>query len=47
VANSRRLLVDGRYYRYDGLILPLSTDGAVIDALLVGIVPYGHPSPPS
>jgi hypothetical protein len=41
VANTRRLLVDGRYYRYDGLILPLSTDGSVIDALLVGIVPHG------
>ena len=41
VANSRRLLVDGRYYRYDGLILPLSSDGQMIDALLVGIVPHG------
>jgi hypothetical protein len=40
VANTRRLLVDGRSYRYDGLILPLSTDGTVIDALLVGIVPH-------
>jgi hypothetical protein len=45
VSNSRRLLVDGRYYRYDGLIVPLSTDGKTIDALLVGIVPYGDSSP--
>lgn len=45
VANSRRLVLDDRHYQYDGLILPLSTDGAAIDALLVGIVPHGHPSP--
>jgi hypothetical protein len=47
VANSRRLLVDRRYYRYDGLILPLSTDGKTIDALLVGIVQHGDSSPAS
>jgi hypothetical protein len=45
VANSRRLLVDRRYYRYDGLILPLATDGKTIDALLVGIVQHGDSSP--
>jgi hypothetical protein len=47
VANTRSLLVDGRSYRYDGLILPLSTDGAVIDALLVGIVAHGMGTPGS
>lgn len=41
VANTRRLLVDGRYYRYDGLVLPLASDGETIDCLLIGIVPHG------
>jgi hypothetical protein len=30
------MILDGRSYRYDGLILPLSSDGQKIDALLVG-----------
>jgi len=39
IASTRRMLFDGRYYQYDGLILPLSSDGERIDALLVGVVP--------
>jgi hypothetical protein len=41
IANTRRMRFDGRFYRYDGLILPLSTDGEKIDALLVGVVQHG------
>jgi hypothetical protein len=40
IANTRRMILDGRSYRYDGLILPLSSDGEKIDALLVGVVTH-------
>lgn len=47
IANTRRMICDGRSYRYDGLILPLSSDGKKIDALLVGVVPHEDaPAPP-
>jgi hypothetical protein len=46
IANSRRMILDGRAYRYDGLILPLSSDGEKIDALLVGVVPRDSPDSP-
>jgi len=34
------MICDGRSYRYDGLILPLSSDGQKIDALLLGVAPH-------
>ena len=46
IANTRRMILDGRSYRYDGLILPLSSDGEKVDALLVGVVPHDLPDAP-
>ena len=46
IANTRRMIFDGRSYRYDGLILPLSSDGVRIDALLVGVVTHDSPDSP-
>jgi hypothetical protein len=46
IANTRRMVFDGRSYRYDGLILPLSSDGERIDALLVGVVTHDWPDSP-
>jgi len=40
IANTRRMIFDGRSYRYDGMVLPLSSDGEKIDGLLVGVVPH-------
>lgn len=41
IANTRRMRCDGRFLRYDGLILPLASDGEKIDTLLVGVVQHG------
>ena len=34
----RHQILDDRSYRYETIILPLSTDGAAVDMLLVGMV---------